>query len=96
MKQIGTDGMFLDIEGRNYVQYRFRMMRELLWKKDAANCENVWSRTFTGQNLETFENGEEFLKQYVIRDDELVILDLDMPVKNGIDVLQELEKNSEK
>ena len=43
-------------------------------------------------NVGTFENGEEFLKQYVIRDDELVILDLDMPVKNGIDVLQELEK----
>lgn len=27
-------------------------------------------------NVGTFENGEEFLNQYIIRDDELVILDL--------------------
>lgn len=43
-------------------------------------------------NVGTFENGEEFLNQYIIRDDELVILDLDMPKKNGIDVIKELEK----
>lgn len=43
-------------------------------------------------NVGTFENGEEFLNQYIIRDDELVILDLDMPIKSGIDVIQELEK----
>ena len=54
--------------------------------------ENVLEQEHLLVKLETFENGEEFLKQYVIRDDELVILDLDMPVKNGIDVLQELEK----
>ena len=54
--------------------------------------ENVLEQEQLPVKLETFENGEEFLKQYVIRDDELVILDLDMPVKNGIDVLQELEK----
>ena len=54
--------------------------------------ENVLEQEQLPAKLETFENGEEFLKQYVIRDDELVILDLDMPVKNGIDVLQELEK----
>ena len=54
--------------------------------------ENVLEQEHLLAKLETFENGEEFLKQYVIRDDELVILDLDMPVKNGIDVLQELEK----
>ena len=38
-------------------------------------------------NVGTFENGEEFLNQYIIRDDELVILDLDMPIKSGIDGL---------
>ena len=54
--------------------------------------ENVLEQEQLPAKLETFENGEEFLQQYVIRDDELVILDLDMPVKNGIDVIQELEK----
>ncbi|MFR4627544.1 MAG: LytR/AlgR family response regulator transcription factor [Dorea formicigenerans] len=54
--------------------------------------ENVLEQEHLLVKLETFENGEEFLQQYVIRDDELVILDLDMPVKNGIDVIQELEK----
>ena len=39
-------------------------------------------------NVVTFENGEEFLNQYIIRDDELVILDLDIPKKNGIDVIK--------
>ena len=39
-------------------------------------------------NVGTFENGEEFLNQYIIRDDELVILDLDMRIKSGIDVIQ--------
>ena len=54
--------------------------------------ENVLEQEQLPAKLEIFENGEEFLRQYVIRDDELVILDLDMPVKNGIDVIQELEK----
>ncbi len=54
--------------------------------------ENVLEQEQLPAKLETFENGEEFLQQYVIRDDELVILDLDMPIKNGIDVIQELEK----
>ena len=57
--------------------------------------ENVLEQEQLPAKLENFENGEEFLQQYVIRDDELVILDLDMPIKNGIDVIQELE-NSEK
>lgn len=54
--------------------------------------EKVLNQEQLSAKVETFENGEEFLKQYVIRDDELVILDLDMPLKSGIDVIKELEK----
>ena len=42
--------------------------------------------------IEKFSNGEEFLKSYMIRDDELIIMDIDMPIKSGIDVMKELEK----
>lgn len=82
--------------GKNYVTYINLWWWENCCGKDAANCGKcVGAGAFTGK-LETFENGEEFLKQYVIRDDELVILDLDMPVKNGIDDLTGAWKNSEK
>ena len=42
--------------------------------------------------IEKFRDGEEFLKNYMIRDDELIIMDIDMPIKSGIDVMKELEK----
>lgn len=43
-------------------------------------------------DIDLFSNGEEFLTQYTIRDDELIFLDIDMPVKTGIDVIRELER----
>lgn len=54
--------------------------------------ENVLEQEHLLAKLETFENGEEFLKQYVIRDDELVILDLDMPVKMELMSYRSLKK----
>lgn len=42
--------------------------------------------------IELFSNGEEFLNQYQIRDDELIFLDIDMPKKTGLDVIKELEQ----
>ena len=54
--------------------------------------ENVLEQEHLLVKLETFENGEEFLKQYVIRDDELVILDLDMPVKMELMSYRSLKK----
>lgn len=54
--------------------------------------ENVLEQEHLLAKLETFENGEEFLKQYVIRDDELVILDLDMPVKMELVSYRSLKK----
>lgn len=43
-------------------------------------------------SIEQFTNGEEFITQYQIRDDELIFLDIDMPIKSGLDVISELEK----
>ena len=41
--------------------------------------------------MDLFKNGEEFLSQYQIRSEELIFLDIDMPVKSGIEVIEELE-----
>lgn len=41
--------------------------------------------------IEVFSNGGEFLEQYEVRDNELIFLDMDMPVKSGMDVMKELE-----
>ncbi len=37
-------------------------------------------------------NGEEFLSKYEIRCDEIMFIDIDMPVVTGIDIMKELEK----
>ena len=42
--------------------------------------------------MDLFKNGEEFLSQYQIRSEELIFLDIDMPVKSGIEVIEELEE----
>ena len=42
--------------------------------------------------MDLFKNGEEFLGQYQIRSEELIFLDIDMPVKSGIEVIEELEE----
>ena len=39
--------------------------------------------------MDLFKNGEEFLSQYQIRSEELIFLDIDMPVKSGIEVIEE-------
>ncbi|MFR0961118.1 MAG: response regulator [Dorea sp.] len=60
-------------------------MQRKLW-------ESVGAGAIIGKLRGLLKMGKSFCMQYVIRDDELVILDLDMPVKNGIDVIQELER----
>lgn len=42
-------------------------------------------------DIEKFSNGAEFLEQYKVRDNELIFLDMDMPIKSGMDVMKELE-----
>lgn len=42
--------------------------------------------------MDLFKNGEEFLSQYQICSEELIFLDIDMPVKSGIEVIEELEE----
>lgn len=61
----------------------------------AAKIESIVKSELEKQHIpcvvELYNNGEDFLKQYQIRDNELIFLDIDMPGKSGIDVVKELE-----
>lgn len=48
--------------------------------------QNIQSR------ITLFVSGEEFLNQYRIRCDEMMFIDIDMPVVTGIDIMKKLEK----
>lgn len=50
------------------------------------------SRDNITAEIQTFSNGDEFLKQYRRWTNELIFMDIDMPVVTGIDVINELEK----
>lgn len=65
---------------------------ELIIGKMRDIIETVLEQADISVNIEQFSNGEEFLSQYHVRDDELIFLDIDMPIKSGLDVIRELEK----
>lgn len=54
--------------------------------------EEEMARQNVRYTIALFSNGDEFLKQYQVRSDELMVVDIDMPVKSGIDVIRDLEK----
>lgn len=45
-------------------------------------------------DIEIFSDGAAFLEQYQVRDDELIFLDMDMPIRSGMEVMKELEPYS--
>lgn len=42
--------------------------------------------------IEMYANGGEFLSQYQMKEKELIFMDIDMPIKSGIEVIRQLEK----
>ena len=42
--------------------------------------------------VEMFTNGGEFLEQYQMKEKELIFMDIDMPVKSGIEIIRQLEE----
>lgn len=61
----------------------------------AAKIENIVTRELDKQHVsymvEVYDSGEKFLEEYQFRDEELIFLDIDMPGKSGIDVMEEVE-----
>ncbi|MBP9728508.1 MAG: response regulator [Candidatus Moranbacteria bacterium] len=79
-------------------------MEEGIWEKkkvciidDDADLREIYLMKFNqeGFDVSLAINGEEGLKSIREKTPDIILLDLQMPVKNGIEVLQELQADKE-
>jgi CheY-like chemotaxis protein len=69
-------------------------MAHILIAEDDPVLRNLYVRKFTltGYDIQTAENGEQALKVLIDTKPDIVILDIHMPVMDGIQVLEKLPK----
>lgn len=62
---------------------------------DEKDIREIYSVKFSGAGFEVIEaeNGQEGLEKIRTEKPDIILLDLQMPVKNGLDVLEELSKD---
>ncbi len=79
-------------------------MTEDIWEKkkvciidDDPNLREIYLMKFNqeGFDVSLAVNGEEGMQSIREKHPDIILLDLQMPVKNGVEVLQELEADSE-
>ena len=79
-------------------------MEEEIWSKkkicivdDDPNLREIYLMKFNQEGFEVFlaTNGEEGLQVIREKKPDIILLDLQMPVKNGIEVLEELDQDAE-
>lgn len=77
-------------------------MEDDIWKKqkvciidDDENLREIYSLAFNREGFDVIlaKDGEEGLQMVREKKPEVILLDLQMPVKNGMDVLETLEKD---
>jgi two-component system alkaline phosphatase synthesis response regulator PhoP len=82
----------------------FGHMTEEIWQKkkvciidDDPNLREIYLMKFNqeGFDVSLAINGEEGMQSIREKRPDIILLDLQMPVKNGVEVLQELEADSE-
>lgn len=80
------------------------MKEEEIWSKkkvcivdDDADLREIYSMTFNREGFDVVlaPDGEEGLKLIRAEQPDIILLDLHMPVKNGIEVLEELDHDKE-
>lgn len=80
------------------------MEEEEIWSKkkvciidDDADLREIYSMTFNREGFDVVlaTDGEEGLKLIAAEQPDIILLDLHMPVKNGIEVLEELDRDKE-
>lgn len=79
-------------------------MEEDIWAKkkiciidDDADLREIYLMKFNqeGFDVSLATNGEEGMKSIREKSPDIILLDLQMPVKNGVEVLQELQEDTE-
>lgn len=70
------------------------MQKKILVTDDALFMRHTLKALLTSNDFEVFEacNGEEAVKQYAAVQPDLVLMDITMPVMNGLDSLRALKK----
>lgn len=77
-------------------------MEDQIWERkkvclidDDENLREIYSLTFNREGFDVIlsKNGEEGLASIQVEKPDVILLDLQMPVKNGFDVLAELAKD---
>ena len=68
---------------------------EISRKEIAAIVSAYLSSHGIEHEISLYSNGTEFLNNYKKRAEELILLDIDMPGKTGIDIIHEFDKNGE-
>ena len=68
------------------------MEKRILVAEDDRTTRDAWSELIVawGYKVKTAENGENALNEIAAYDPHILLLDLNLPRKNGLEVLQEL------